>query len=518
MSTGVSRVARAYPLLFAAYPGAFFFSQNLGEFKLSQAIVPTLLVFAAVVVVWGTLHTAFGHPAKARLLASISVTMFFSYGPVQLRSGPGWSEVVSMAWIVGFAATAILVARAPSSLRAADLVAATIGAILMIMVTSTIAWRGVIGFVRVELRSDGEVVPATTVGGEVLAPDIYFIVVDAYGRADTLEAYYDYDNREFLDFLSGRGFLVADEATSNYSATAFSLGSCLNLSYLKEVGRLGIDPLFDGHQLAALIDDSRAERFLRSQGYKVIAFQSGVSFTEMTGSDVYVRTGRPTDDFANGLLNMTPIPEFISRQSDANPFNIHRDRIEYLLDHIPDAAALAQAPRFVFAHIPAPHPPFVFGPHGEHRFPNERYSLSDGARLVHDEGLGYDGYVLAYRDQLLFLNSRLRGMLDAILSGSERPPVIVLVGDHGPRPRVRLDDPGQDIDPEVYNVLCALYLPEWGGDESLAAISLVDLFRVIFDRYLGTDLGRLVQPDASEAAARSDEVLNGSSRPLEHMR
>jgi hypothetical protein len=59
------------------------------------------------------------------------------------------------------------------------------------------------------------------------APDIYYIILDAYGRADTLQSLFDYDNSEFLDFLEAKGFYVADCAQSNYSQTILSLSSSL---------------------------------------------------------------------------------------------------------------------------------------------------------------------------------------------------------------------------------------------------------------------------------------------------
>ncbi|HZL99771.1 MAG TPA: hypothetical protein VFD43_05910, partial [Planctomycetota bacterium] len=433
------------------------FSHNIGTFKLSHALKQSLLVLAAVVVVWCILHKALGYPAKARLITSLSVLLFFSYGLARMRIGPEWAAHVSGVWAAGFFTAVFLVASARRDLRATENVTATIGAILMVTVIAPIGWSGVIGLATVRLQSEGEINPATAVRFQALAPDIYFIVVDAYGRADTLGELYDYDNREFLGFLRGRGFFVAEKATSQYAVTRTSLSSCLNLSYLQKDKPTGVKRLIDWHQVESLIDDSRAERFLRRCGYKVIAFESGIFLTELRGSDVYVRTGGTIDAFANTLLNMTPIPEFMCQQSDTNPFNVHRARIEYLLDHIPDAAALAPAPRFVFAHIPAPRPPFVFGSTGERLFPSKRFLFSDGAEVVHDGGLGYAGYAQGYRDQLAFLNSRLCGMVDAILSRSEQPPVIILVGDHGPRPRMRLDEPGQGLGPEAYNVLCALH-------------------------------------------------------------
>ena len=65
------------------------------------------------------------------------------------------------------------------------------------------------------------------VGGN--RPDIYYIILDAYGRHDALG---EFDNTDFLKELESRGFFVATNATSNYKYSIQSLASSLNLAYL----------------------------------------------------------------------------------------------------------------------------------------------------------------------------------------------------------------------------------------------------------------------------------------------
>lgn len=48
-------------------------------------------------------------------------------------------------------------------------------------------------------------------------PDIYFISLEAYGRADVLAKVYDWENEPFLDGLRQCGFYVADESYTNYA-------------------------------------------------------------------------------------------------------------------------------------------------------------------------------------------------------------------------------------------------------------------------------------------------------------
>jgi len=63
-------------------------------------------------------------------------------------------------------------------------------------------------------------------------PDVYHIVLDAFGRPDTLRAQYGLDLGDFVRGLKGRGFQVYEDAVANYPQTYLSIGSMLNVTYL----------------------------------------------------------------------------------------------------------------------------------------------------------------------------------------------------------------------------------------------------------------------------------------------
>jgi len=134
-----------------------------------------------------------------------------------------------------------------------------------------------------------------------------------------------------------------------------------------------------------------------------------------------------------------------------------------MFEHLPDASD-GPGPTFVFAHIIAPHPPFVFGPDGEHIDPELQFVLLDGSHLIGNRGISRDDYVAGYRRQLIFVNSQLQAAVDEILSKSQRPAVIILQGDHGPGSTLDWDNPDNTNLEERLSVLNAYYLP--GGAET----------------------------------------------------
>ena len=98
-----------------------------------------------------------------------------------------------------------------------------------------------------------------------------------------------------------------------------------------------------------------------------------------------------------------------------------------------------------------------------------------------------------YVEQLIFTNKKLIELIDTLMSDSSIPPVIVMQGDHGPRPEWRGsksewvdrsdEDAFQDYLKETMGIFNAYQLPG-GGDKLLyPSITPVNTFRVILNHY-----------------------------------
>jgi hypothetical protein len=294
------------------------------------------------------------------------------------------------------------------------------------------------------------------------SPDIYYIILDMYARADFLEKKYHYDNSEFLSFLTDTGFYVASQSRTNYAHTPSSLASSLNLMYLDDIAEQMGDTTTNYQPLFAILKHNRVFQFLRHHGYTIVAFSSGHEFTEIRDADVYMRpSGWQPTDFQNALLSTTPLAVFRKTRDD-----IHRERILYTFDHLADAARI-EAPTFAFAHISSPHPPYVFGANGEpvHYKPHVE--------------LEYDEFVEAYVNQLAFISKKTQATIEEILAQSPEPPIIIVQSDHGP---VYLR---HDI-PERMSILNAYYFPDQNYDALYEGITPVNTFRIVLNGYFGT--------------------------------
>jgi hypothetical protein len=109
----------------------------------------------------------------------------------------------------------------------------------------------------------------------------------------------------------------------------------------------------------------------------------------------------------------------------------HRQRVLYSFEQLKTLYQM-DGPKFVFAHILSPHPPFVFDQFGNPIDPEYSYYIGDGDDYQYE----LDKYLASYPEQVLFINYKLEQVIDSILANSASPPVIIIQGDHGPGSRL----------------------------------------------------------------------------------
>ena len=316
-------------------------------------------------------------------------------------------------------------------------------------------------------------------------PDIYYIILDAYGRADVLEELYGVDNSAFLASLEEKGFYIADGSHSNYLQSIFSIPSGLNFSYLESEPE-GADAVSYFTNLTA---DNQLMSMLKQCGYQTIAFETGFTFTQDTQVDLYLSSGSPISNFESLLLAdslLDWLQEAIYQKPASYSYEGHRERVLFTFKELKTIPRIP-GPKVVFAHIISPHPPFVFATDGTPIQPERSYSMNDGDDYHGD----WDEYRQGYAGQVAFVNGMLEETLDAILHRSSKPPVIILQGDHGPGAFLDWDLPAETCLWERSSIFNAYYLP--GIDENLLAPDMapVNSFRVVLNEYFYANLEML---------------------------
>jgi hypothetical protein len=476
-----------HPFLFALFPILALYAHNIRSIPvpLKEAAGPLAASLAAAAVLFLLLSAAFRSPAKAGLGVSIIVLWLLSFGHLA-----GWVAY----WTEGlftrslFFATALLIALALFAVvrsrrdfagitRVLNVVSATLVLLNVASVAHTLAGKP-------RIAAGPEVKASGPTAGR---PNIYYLVLDAYTRGDILQEVFSFDNAPFLAGLEARGFTVADRSYANFNLTHQSLASSLNFSLLDDVARDAGGASSDREPLYSMIRENRVMAFLKGQGYRLITVSSSIEPTDFRSVDRYFGFASSESEFRSVLLNTTPWPVLFGSARSAESYDAHRRRILNAF-HALEESPREKGPFFMFVHIMAPHPPFVFGPNGEPVDPGYLFAMVDADRLHGANPAALPEYIRRYRDQLVFLNTRILEAVDAILRGSAASPVIVVQGDHGSRAYTDFDRPEASYFKENLAILNAYHLP--GGAASLVypGISPVNTFRLIFKYYFGADL------------------------------
>ena len=212
MTGAGKRAAVLHPFLFSLFPILALYAHNIKSIPvpLKELAVPMALSLAATAALFLLFSAVFREPAKAGFVASLVVLWILSFGHLA-----GWIAV----WTGGifnrslFFATAILVGLAVyfagRSRRDFDNLSRVLNVVSVMLVLLNAAS---VAQTLARRTHTGRENAVSATRRAAVRPNIYYIVLDAYTRADILEEVFSFDNAPFLSALEARGFLVADGA------------------------------------------------------------------------------------------------------------------------------------------------------------------------------------------------------------------------------------------------------------------------------------------------------------------
>jgi hypothetical protein len=467
--------------LFAAYPAMALLATNIGEVGPAAAARPVAASVLLAVVFLGAAHLVLRDLRRSAFLAAWLLLLFFAYGHVELLLSTrfpltDWTTALPIAWLALAGLGGLWATRAapdPVNLN-------IVGAILLGIAIVQVAQGHSVG--RSSPPPSGRTPVLDPLALPIQPPDIYYFILDSYGRADLLAEAYDFDNTPFLDELRDRGFYVAYCSQANYVRTELSLASSLNMQYLQSM-----DESFDPESTSRSVLWDRLKhnvvrQSLEQLGYTTVAFATGFDWNELRDADRFIApapfSSGPTD--FEILFLQTTLARHIKELGFLDPDEImarnYRDRFNLIFNSMDDLVAM-HGPVFAHIHVIAPHPPFVFDARGNPTHPAGFWN----EKRIYPASLYEKGYL----NQLQYLNTKVLDAVDYLLTKSEQPPIIVLQGDHGPWLQPR--------DKRMW-ILNAYYLP--GHETSLyPTISPVNTFRVVLNAYFGANY--VILEDAS---------------------
>ena len=274
----------------ALFPGLALYSFNIEQTYFRSIIISLLATVAGAYTLYGVLYVIFRSTHKATVGTSIGILIFFSFGHLNAFFGGMLRDryiVVLVATLFGAALAYLFFAK-----KGFVKLSASLGIVFLVLSASSLAYAGIYNISHRIESEDGPTIAGSGVGSK---PDIYYIILDGYGRQDTMSHLYGFDNEPFLKELEKRGFFIARESISNYAQTHLSLSSTLNFEYLEtdltgesslqaEIEKLADDSQ-DRTYVYNAVKNNALLRFLKSAGYKSVHIASGR--TDMTDQNEF---------------------------------------------------------------------------------------------------------------------------------------------------------------------------------------------------------------------------------------
>jgi hypothetical protein len=316
-------------------------------------------------------------------------------------------------------------------------------------------------------------------------------VLDGHPNAHAVKEAMQFDNSPFEDSLRALGFVVPRDMRSNYVQSILSVTSLLNGAHVTQLAQdAGVrNPSYALPKY--LVENNRAARFLKSQGYKYVLFPSEwwtpTQHSPLADAEFDARPSFNLNDEArrtelrmavlnSTLLRFRPEPEIDTLFPLRTLEGVRR-------------LAADPAPTFAFAHLLLPHIP---------------YYLDENCHAVRPPILPYmedasPKQRAAYLGQMRCVDRLVLGVVTSILRESRQQPVILVVGDHGSRfTDPKFSEHPDRITPafirERFGAFGAFYLPAGGDSLFTDSPTLVNVIGRVLGYYFNAEFP--VRPDS----------------------
>ena len=459
-----------YPFFFAVYPILELRNHNIAYVDSASLFRPIILSIFLTGLIWVVLRVFIRDWQKTGIIATLIMVSFFSYGHVYIQIEAAFGEPIrhrDLMLIFGVLVLLLsgwIIWKVKKLGGITDFLIVTGSALLVFSLAPSLQ-HDISAYQAVQHSNREQDFVIGTVGDGIQKPDIYLIVLDAHTGSDVLKKDFDYDNSSFIQELKDMGFYVAECAQSNYPASRLSVTATFRAKYHEE------PTLYP-------VSSSLTIETVRSLGYKVITFENRSNGHFDVGEDMRLSRNQMAlgrIDITGGLSEFDMlllktsffriiydmpqlVPGLDEQMLQKTEFYEHYQQTHFILDELKQLPDM-DGPKFVFAHILVPHPPFIFAPSGKFR---------------------WLGKAKGYLSNVEFIDSQIAQVADEIIKKSRIPPIIIIMGDHGPS--------GVPVTRQMrMSILNAYYVNDQARKDLYETITPVNSFRVVFNNYFGTD-------------------------------
>ncbi len=476
-----------YPLLLAIHYPLYLMASDLGMTDVQAALRPAIAGFLVALLLTALSGAVLRDIYRGALCTTLIVILVYHFDRLQIffnatigrLSGP-LPDVLLLAVLLVLAILIVMLARpGPNLTRIANVIAG----VMLALPLATLLWQeaeaddATVRTLAAEQR-DSLLAAARPVGS---LPNIVHVVLDAYSRQDVLTNLYGFDNTPFLDSLRRLNFAVADRATTPYNQTMLAMTSVLSTDYLDPQA-----PLPPGvslrRSLRKQLQDNPVMGALSRLGYQTAALD--VRYDPIRMDQVDRLLGRHwISNFGMTTLERSLLHRLALRLGFVEA-SLPRDMFE-----TPYERELT-SPFFLYVHALAPHPPFDVNRHGEPMEPEGGWrGLADGSHFTDGNPERRRIYRDGYVEKLQFTNQLVLAYLTRLVQEVPDPKVILVHGDHGGGMQFDQNSLEYTCAAERFSPLLAVYASDGRLQQALPPdLNLVNLYRVVFNTYIGTQL------------------------------
>ena len=468
-----------HPFLFLIVPLLVLFRGNIYQLYPEDLALPILLVFIPVISLFVGFYFCFKSFTKSGVFVSLIVLLFFSYGHIfKILNDTFINLQIShtlfvipflIIFILGFFYCLKTKRKLNNITTILNVVAVTLIAVTL---TQIIGYDFNPSYIFEDDISTSTQFDLADSLDEY--PDIYYIILDEYAGSKVLSESFNYENNEFINFLSNNGFSTPQETQSNYVVSFLSLSSALNMQYVNFfTDEVGINSK-DRRLSYNLLHENRVMQILESNGYSTFNVDSNWGPTNaLRIADQNICETNPV---FNSELLVTMLTTSMLKPILTDLFlPADRERVLCIFSEIPEIHSKSDKPIFLFAHIMLPHGPYVWGPNGEHKKIDSLNVLD----IVEDK----QGYL----DQVKFTNKMIQEMIERIIYENKKSKIIIIQSDHGAVMPMNWENPTEKMQYDRLSNINYILVKEEYRNSLYDAMTPVNLFRVIFNSYFDTN-------------------------------
>ena len=221
---------KIYPLFFALFPLLFYYNANRFETTISSLFLPLTITFILYILLYGFIHVVIKDKMKFSIILSVFFFYFFSFvhfsrffsmvkGVLNKYHLPADSLIVILYTVLFILLLTVLLQK--KYIKRSTGILIIIGTYLIISpLFSIIPWE------MERARPTADNMSIQIDGKSIIAknekPDIYYIILDRYANTKILSDFYNFDNSAFTEYLTKKGFYIADNSFANFPKTHLS--------------------------------------------------------------------------------------------------------------------------------------------------------------------------------------------------------------------------------------------------------------------------------------------------------